>query len=135
MSSDSGVNDRRLSPVHLMLGAALILCVAGSVAVTAQAKRDFEVTARKFRFAVSGTDAPEIRVTQDDLVRITLSAADIPHSFTLPDYRIQKRVEPGHDVMFEFRAEKVGRFEFFCSLTNDNCRERGMAGALIVVAR
>jgi len=37
--------------------------------------------------------------------------------------------------MFEFRAEKAGRFEFHCSLTNDNCRERGMVGALIVVAR
>jgi cytochrome c oxidase subunit 2 len=121
--------------VHVILGAALILCVAGAVGVTAQAKRDFEVSARKFRFTVTGTDAQEIRVAQDDLVKITLSAGDIPHSFTLPEYRIQKRVEPGRDVMFEFRAEKVGRFEFHCSLTNDNCRERGMVGALIVVAR
>jgi cytochrome c oxidase subunit 2 len=121
--------------VHAVLGAALVLCVAGAVGLTAQAKRDFEVAARKFRFTVSGTDAQEIRVSQDDLVRITLSAVDIPHSFTLPEYRIQKRVEPGRDVMFEFRAEKVGRFEFYCSLTNDSCRERGMVGALIVVAR
>ena len=44
-------------------------------------------------------------------------------------------MEPGRDVVFEFRAEKAGRFEFFCSLTNDNCRDRGMVGALIVVAR
>ena len=135
MSSDHGVTNRRLSPVPVILGAALVFCVASAVAVMAQAKRDFEVSARKFRFTVSGTDAQEVRVTQDDLVKITLSAADIPHSFTLPDYRIQKRVEPGRDVVFEFRAEKVGRFEFFCSLTNDNCRERGMAGTLIVVAR
>ena len=125
----------RLSPVHVILGAALALSVASGVGVTAQAKRDFEVAARKFRFTVSGTDAQEIRVTQDDLVKITLSAGDVPHSFTLPEYRIQKRVEPGRDVMFEFRAEKVGRFEFHCSLTNDSCRERGMVGALIVVAR
>ena len=135
MSRHHVVTSRRLSPVHAILGAALILCVAGAVGVTAQAKRDFEVSARRFRFTVTGTDAQEIRVTQDDLVKITLSAGDIPHSFTLPEYRIQKRVEPGRDVMFEFRAEKVGRFEFQCSLTNDNCRERGMVGALIVVAR
>ena len=129
------VTSRRSSAVHIMLGVALVLCVASAVGVMAQAKRDFEVAARKFRFTVSGTDAQEIRVTQDDLVKITLSAGDVPHSFTLPEYRIQKRVEPGRDVMFEFRAEKVGRFEFHCSLTNDNCRERGMVGALIVVAR
>ncbi len=123
------------SRVHAALAVALVLCVTGGVVLTAQAKREFEVSAKKYRFAISGTDAQEIRVTQDDLVKITLSAADIPHSFTLPDYRIQKRVEPGRDVTFEFRAEKPGRFEFHCSLTNDGCRERGMAGALIVVAR
>ncbi len=121
--------------VQAVLGAVLLLCVAASVGVVAQTKRDFNVSAKQFRFTVSGTDAQEIRVSQDDLVRITLSSEDIPHSFTLPDYRIQKRVEPGRDVMFEFRAEKVGRFDFHCSMTNDSCRERGMVGALIVVAR
>lgn len=135
MSRNYGHISRRLAPVHATLGVALILCVASAVGLTAQAKREFDVAARKFRFTVSGTDAQEIRVTQDDLVKITLSAGDVPHSFTLPDYRIQKRVEPGRDVVFEFRAEKAGRFEFFCSLTNDSCRERGMVGALIVVAR
>ena len=135
MSRHTVDTSRTPSPLSVLLGVALFLCVAGAVGVTAQTKRDFDITARKFRFTVSGTDAQEIRVTQDDLVRITLSAADVPHSFTLPEYRIQKRVEPGRDVMFEFRAEKPGRFEFYCSLTNDGCRERGMVGALIVVAR
>ncbi len=118
-----------------LLGLALALCVAAGVGLIAQARRDFDVSARKYRFVISGTDAPEIRVSQDDLVRITLSSEDIPHSFTLPDYRIQKRVEPGRAVTFEFRAERAGRFDFHCSLTNDNCRERGMSGTLIVVAR
>lgn len=127
--------DRGPSRMHAVLGVVLTLCVAGAVGVTGQVKRDFDVSARKYQFVISGTDTQEIRVTQDDLVRITLSAMDIPHSFTLPDYRIQKRVEPGRDVVFDFRAEKAGRFEFYCSLTNDNCRERGMVGALIVVPR
>lgn len=135
MSSHHVSTGRDLSPVHAILGVALALSVASAVGLTAQAKRDFEVTARKYKFVVSGTDAQEIRVTQDDLVKITLTSEDIPHSFTLPDYRIQKRVEPGRDVTFEFRAERPGRFEFHCSLTNDTCRERGMAGTLIVVAR
>jgi heme/copper-type cytochrome/quinol oxidase subunit 2 len=121
--------------VQAVLGAALLLCVAVSVGVVAQTKRDFNVSAKKYRFTVSGTDAQEIRVSQDDLVRITLSSEDVPHSFTLPEYRIQKRVEPGREVVFEFRAERAGRFEFYCSMTNDNCRERGMVGVLIVVAR
>jgi len=126
---------RRRPKVHALLGVALALCVASAVAVTAQTKRDFDVSAKKYRFTISGTDAQEIRVTQDDLVKIVLSSSDIPHSFTLPDYRIQKRVEPGREITFDFRAEKAGRFEFHCSLTNDNCRERGMVGTLIVVPR
>lgn len=134
MSSHEQSNPRP-SRRYAALGVALALAVAGTVGLVAQAKRDFEVSARRHRFVISGTDAQEIRVTQDDLVRITLSSADIPHSFTLPDYRIQKRVEPGRDITFDFRAEKPGRFEFHCSLTNDNCRENGMVGTLIVVAR
>jgi len=135
MSTYTPLTTRRSSPLPGLLGIVLALAVVCSVGVLAQAKRDFEVSAKKYRFTISGTDAPEIRVSQDDLVRITLSSEDIPHSFTLPDYRIQKRVEPGRPVTFEFRAERAGRFDFHCSLTNDNCREHGMAGTLIVVAR
>ncbi len=124
-----------LCRVQAVLGVVLLLCVSVGVGMVAQTKRDFNVSAKQFRFTVSGTDVQEIRISQDDLVRITLSSEDIPHSFTLPDYRIQKRVEPGRDVVFEFRAERAGRFEFYCSMTNDSCRERGMVGALIVVAR
>ena len=50
MSSNHGHFRRRLSPVHAFLGIALALCVAGSVRVTAQVKREFDVAARKFRF-------------------------------------------------------------------------------------
>ncbi len=122
----------RFPALHLALGGILLVGVASTVGVLAQARRDITITAQKYTFKVAGLDAPEIRVAQDDLVRITLTSGDIPHSFTLPDYRIQKRVEPGRDVTFEFRADKPGRFEFHCSLTSDNCRERGMVGVLIV---
>jgi cytochrome c oxidase subunit 2 len=117
---------------HLCVGTVLLAAVVATTGVIAQAKRDIAVTAVKYQFKVSGSNRAEIQVAQDDLVRITLTAEDIPHSFTLPEYRIQKRVEPGREVTFEFRAEKAGRFEFHCSLTNDNCRERGMVGVLIV---
>jgi len=127
--------NRKPSLPHVLLGLALVVCVATGTVLAAQSKRNFDVSARKYRFTVSGTDVPEIRVSLNDLVRITLSSEDIPHSFTLPEYRIQKRVEPGHPVTFDFRAEKVGSFDFFCSLTNDTCQEHGMAGKLIVVGR
>lgn len=120
---------------YLLVGAVLLAAVVTTAGVVAQAKRDIGVTAAKHQFKVSGSNRAEISVAQDDLVRITLTSEDVPHSFTLPDYRIQKRVEPGREVTFEFRAEKPGRFEFHCSMTADNCRERGMVGVLIVTPR
>lgn len=120
---------------YLLAGGLLLLCVLATATTIAQAKREVGVTAQKYRFVISGSERAEIRVSQDDLVHVTLTSDDIPHSFTLPDYRIQKRVEPGRSVTFEFRAERAGRFEFFCSLTNDRCREQGMNGVLIVTPK
>lgn len=130
------ITRRRFTPgPFLIVGSLLLACVTATVTVVAQSKRDIGVTAVKHQFKIAGSNRAEIQVSQDDLVRITLTAEDIPHSFTLPDYRIQKRVEPGREVTFEFRAEKSGRFEFYCSLTNDSCRERGMTGVLIVAGK
>lgn len=120
---------------YVLVSALLLAAVVATAGVLAQTKRDIAVTAVKHQFKVSGSNRAEINVVQDDLVRITLTSEDIPHSFTLPDYRIQKRVEPGREVTFEFRAEKPGRFEFHCSMTADNCRQHGMVGVLIVAPR
>ncbi len=92
--------------------------------------REFRVVARKYSFS-----EPRIEVRQNDLVKITLEAADIPHSFTIDEpYRIAKRAAPDHPVVFEFRADKVGTFDFYCSLkTDEGCRK--MKGQLVVTAR
>jgi heme/copper-type cytochrome/quinol oxidase subunit 2 len=117
------------------LAAALTLLVAVGcgVALTAQTRRDFDVVAHKYSFKVSGSNAPEIHVSQNDLVHVNFSSEDIPHSFTIDEspYRIMKRAEPGKPVSFDFRADQPGRFRFFCSLTADEkCKD--MQGTLIV---
>jgi len=91
---------------------------------------EFRVVARKYSYS-----EPRIEVHQNDLVKITFEAADIPHSFTIDEpYRIAKRAAPGHPVVFEFRADKAGTFDFYCSLkTDDGCRK--MKGQLVVTAR
>jgi heme/copper-type cytochrome/quinol oxidase subunit 2 len=92
-------------------------------------EQTFSVSARKYGFSPA-----RIEVQQDDLVRITLTTEDIPHSFTVDKYRIAKRVEPGRTVVFEFRADQPGRFPIYCNLSIDEkCRE--MHGELVVTAR
>jgi heme/copper-type cytochrome/quinol oxidase subunit 2 len=123
----------RILPV---LTALLAAVVTTGVVLVAQARRDFDVVARRYSFSVSGNDRAEIHVAQNDLVRVNFSTQDIPHSFTIEDhddshYRIMRRAEAGKPVSFEFRADATGRFRFYCSLTTDpKCK--GMSGTLIV---
>ncbi len=119
----------------LALGA---ITVAGRPAATAaqpvlqEARRppvEVTVVARKYSFSPA-----HIEVEQDDIVKITLRSEDIPHSFTIDDYRISKRAAPGQPVTFEFRADRAGTFRYYCELTSDpKCRD--MRGELVVRAK
>ena len=94
-----------------------------------QGRREFTVDAKKYTF-----EPARLEVDEGDLVRITLIAGDIPHSFTIDSYRIAKRGEPGKPVTFEFLADHAGTFKFYCNLMiDDGCRR--MAGELVVRKR
>jgi cytochrome c oxidase subunit 2 len=94
-----------------------------------QSKREITLDAKKYGFSPA-----KIEVEQGDVVRITLVAADIPHSVTIDEYRIAKRGEPGKPITFEFLADRAGSFKFYCNLTiDDGCKK--MAGELVVNIR
>lgn len=124
--------------LRVVLAAAAIAAAgasAGASDIWTQARRDVNVVAYKYGYKVDGGGS-EIRVQQDDLVRITFSTEDIPHSFTMEDdtYRFMRRTEPGKPVTFDFRADKPGKFVFQCTLrADDRCKE--MQGTLIVEPR
>ena len=119
-----------------MIAVVLLAVVSSAAFVVAQAKHDLQVTGRKYSYLVAGTQGSEIRVRKDDLVTITFSTEDIPHSFTIGDdhYRIDRRAERGKPVTFRFRADKAGEFEIRCTLTVDERCLREMRGKLIVAA-
>ena len=105
------------------------LCSGDSGFAQEQGRPELVLTARRYTFSQS-----RIEVRLDDVLKITLVADDIPHSFTVDEYRIAKRAAPGKPVTFEFRADRAGTFPFYCSLTiDDGCR--GMRGELVVTPR
>lgn len=102
------------------------VCLAGLSFAGQGQVREFTVTGQDHQFSPS-----RIEVQREDVVKITFTAADMPHSFTSDHYRISKRAARGQAVTFEFRADQAGTFEFYCNLSADE-RCRGMKGQLVV---
>lgn len=91
-------------------------------------RRSFTIEARGGAFSPS-----RIEVSQDDLVRITLTGHDQPVSFAIDAYRIVKRAAGGQTIAFEFRADQPGTFTFYCNLSDERCKE--MKGTMEVRSR
>jgi heme/copper-type cytochrome/quinol oxidase subunit 2 len=108
------------------LGAVVVLLVTTTVAQDQGQVREFTLSGNRYAFSPSS-----LTVNRNDLVKITFTAQDIPHSFTIDDYRIVKRAGAGQAVTFEFRADRPGAFTFYCNLSLDEkCKD--MKGTLTV---
>lgn len=112
-----------------VLLSAAVLATAWSIVSRAEDRDqapECEVTAGDFAFTPA-----RIEVRQNDIVKVTFTAVDIPHSFTIDGYRIAKRAGVAQTIVFEFRADRAGTFPIYCSLTADD-RCRRMKGELVV---
>ena len=112
--------------MHFVVSFIVIFVAAFSAQEPAQNRREFTIIAKDHTFTPNQLD-----VTQDDLVKITLTSEDRPASFAIDAYRIIKRVAGQTSVTFEFRADQAGTFVFYCNLTRDSgCKD--MRGVLTV---
>ena len=112
-------------PVFATLAASVLFLVSAAAQDTAQV-REFTVSGNHYAFSPAN-----LTVNKNDLVKITFTAQDMPHSFTIDDYRIVKRAGAGQTVTFEFRADKASTFTFYCNLSQDEkCKD--MKGTLTV---
>jgi cytochrome c oxidase subunit II len=116
--------------VTITLLAAAVISAPGAAArvppASATGAREFTITARRAAFTPA-----KIEVTRGDVVKITLIAEDIPHTFTIDSYRISKRASPGQNATIEFHAEIPGSHVYYCSLTTEDCCHH-MRGELVV---
>ena len=73
----------------------------------------------------------EIRVKKGDKVSVTYKNTLGTHNFTLDEFGVKtKLLSAGQEETVTFTAEKIGTFEFYCSVANH--RAMGMKGNLIV---
>lgn len=86
-------------------------------------------------FTVSGTnfafDLSEIRVKQGDVVTIDFESSDGFHDWVLDEFdAATAQVRPGTPTSITFVADKVGTYEYYCSVGSH--RANGMVGTFIV---
>jgi heme/copper-type cytochrome/quinol oxidase subunit 2 len=100
--------------------AASVLFLVSAAGQDQGQVREFTITGDHYAFSPNA-----IAVNRNDLVKITFTASDIPHSLTIDGpYRISKRAGAGQTVTFEFRADQSGPFTFYCNLSQDaKCKE------------
>lgn len=90
--------------------------------------RTFQIEAVNFSFS-----QPEIRVNQDDKVKIILTSKQGFHDWVVDEFETRtEQISEGKTATVEFVASKEGEFEFYCSV--DGHRAMGMVGKLIVMS-
>lgn len=73
----------------------------------------------------------EIRVKKGDKIKIVMTAKDMMHDFNIDELGVKMPVvKAGETGTVEFTAEKVGEFEYYCSVGQH--RKLGQVGTLIV---
>ena len=110
----------------MAIGLAL-MALSSAPGAQEGARREITVTIRDASF-----EPARIEVRQNELVQVTFVSESEPHAFTLDAYRVAKRATPGHSSTFEFRADRIGNFAFYCALTSANGRAHEERGELIV---
>ncbi len=84
------------------------------------------ITAKKFDFTPS-----EITVKKGVPVALELASSDRVHGFSLPDFKLTAKIEPGKVTRVVFTPDKTGEFTFSCNIFCGSGHE-DMAGSLIV---
>lgn len=88
--------------------------------------REFTVEGKNVSFSIG-----EIKVKKGDKVRITFKNTEGMHDWRLDEFNAKTSViGEGKEETVEFVADKVGTFEYYCSVGSH--RALGMKGNLIV---
>ena len=88
--------------------------------------KSFTLTAKNWEFVPS-----TITVNKGDTVKLTITATDVTHGFSLSDFNVKATLEPNQPKTVEFVADKAGTFSFRCSVFCGDGHS-GMKGTLIV---
>jgi rhodanese-related sulfurtransferase/plastocyanin len=94
--------------IKLLISVCFLCAATLSIAAEPQ---ELSIIAKRFEFLPN-----QIEVTRGTDVKIYLTSIDVTHGFALDVFGINKRIEKGKLTTIEFTPDKVGEFEFHCSV-------------------
>jgi len=108
-------------------GVVTMKCVPATSTSVEGDVRVVTLTAANFKFSTN-----EIVVKKGQKVKVTLKVGDGLHDFVVDEFSARTaQVGAGQATSAEFTPDKVGTFEFYCSVGNH--RAMGMVGKLVVI--
>lgn len=100
--------------------------VTATLTTTSSPVKEFTITAKNFSFSPA-----TIKVKKGDKVKITFENSEGFHDFVIDEFgAATKQVKAPATEVLEFTADKVGSFEYYCSVGSH--RSMGMFGTFIV---
>lgn len=107
-------------------GAGSAMPVPGTETPEMEVIRTFDITAKNYTFSMN-----EIRVKKGEKVKIVLKNEQGFHDWTVDAFQAKTaQISQGNTASIEFVADKVGTFEYYCSVGQH--RQLGMKGNLVV---
>jgi len=98
-----------------------------------QSLETFKITGKNYEFNMYGIKNPDMRVIKGDKIKIQFSSTEGYHDWVIDEFNARtQKVNPEDGVVtVEFIADKIGTFEYYCSVGSH--RSMGMKGKFIVV--
>lgn len=58
----------------------------------------------------------ELHIPVDEPVKLTMISQDVIHAFYVPEFRVQRQVEPGHYSTLWFKPTRPGKYHMYCNM-------------------
>lgn len=126
MVAEENVMKRTMILVLIMTTAFGVLAYTTYSQPRADDIKVIKITAKKFDFTPS-----DLTVKKGVPVALELTSTDRVHGFSLPDFKLTARIEPGKVTRVTFTPDRTGEFTFSCNIFCGSGHE-DMAGRLIV---
>ncbi|MEK6860811.1 MAG: cupredoxin domain-containing protein [Nanoarchaeota archaeon] len=92
--------------------------------------KTIKIDSSHLRFYIDDIENPDIVVKEGDKVKIEFSSQEGFHDWVVDAFGATERVSAGASTSIEFTANKIGTFEYYCSVGKH--RANGMKGNFIV---